>query len=77
MSIFQNFLMKQMLKKQLGTMPPEQQEKIIKAIEENPDMFKNIAEEIQIEMKLGKDQGAAALEVMKRHQKELQAIFTK
>lgn len=69
--------MKQMLKKQLGAMPPEQQDKVFKAIEENPDMFKNIAEEIQAEMKSGKDQTAAAMEVMKRHQTELQKIFSK
>ena len=76
MSMFKDFLMKQMLKRQLKDMPKEEQEKIIKIVTANPKLFEQIAKEIQIEMKHGgKDQVAASMTVMKRHQAELQKIL--
>lgn len=57
--------------------PEAEQEKIFKAIEENPDFFKNLAEEIQAEMKSGKDQMAAAMSVMQKHQDVLKGMFQK
>ena len=46
MSFFQNFLMKQMLKRQMKGVPEEEQEKIFSMIEKNPEFFTQIAEEI-------------------------------
>ncbi len=67
-----NFLMKAMLKKQLKALPPQQQEMIIKAVEENPKLFEVIAKEIQEKIKKGVDKQAAAMQVMMAHKQELQ-----
>ncbi len=64
--------MKQMLKSQLKNVPKEQQEKLFNAIDKNPDLFKQIAEETQAKIKGGMGQMDAAMEVMKKHQAELQ-----
>ena len=70
--MFKEFLLKKMLKSQLAGMPPEQQEKIIAMIERNPEFFKTIALEMQAKMKGGKDQMAAAMEVLQAHQGEIE-----
>ena len=67
--------MKQMLKRQMKNMPKDQQEKMMKLIEENPDLFMKIAEETQEEMRGGKDQMSAAMSVMSRHKEVLQKIY--
>jgi len=75
--MLKEMLMKKMLKKQLAGLPDNQQEQIIKAVSENPKFFQEIADDIQIEMKNGKDQMAATMEVMRKHQGELQKLMTK
>ena len=51
--MFQNFLLKQMLKKQMKGVPPEQQEQILAMIEKNPDFFMKVAQEAQEKIKGG------------------------
>ncbi len=69
MSMFKDFLMKQMLKRQLKDMPKEEQEKVLKIVTANPKLFEQISKEIQIEMTHGgKDQMSASIVVMRRHQ---------
>ena len=70
-----NFLMKAMLKKQLKALPPEQQDMIIKAVEENPKLFEQIAKEIQEKIKNGVDKQNAAMSVMMSHQDELRKVM--
>ncbi len=67
--------MKKMLKSQLKGVPEEYQDKLIDAIEKNPDLFKKIADETQEKMKSGKDQMKAAMEVMEKYKSELQGIL--
>lgn len=74
--MFKNFLLKQLLKKQMKGVPPEQQEMILAAIEKNPEFFQKIGLEIQQKMKEGKDQMAATMEVMQKHQEELRKIMS-
>jgi len=73
--MFKNFLMKKMLQSKLKDVPEEQQDKILEVIQKNPEFFKKIAEEIQAEMKTGKDQMAASMAVMQRHQGELKGMM--
>lgn len=77
MAFFKNFLMKQMLKRQLKGVPEAEQDKLIALIEQNPDFFKNIAEEVDAKVKSGRDQQAAIMEVMRQHQGELQKLMMK
>jgi len=67
--------MKKMLQSKLKDVPEEQQDKILEVIQKNPEFFKKIAEEIQAEMKTGKDQMAASMAVMQRHQGELKGMM--
>ena len=67
--------MKKMLKSQLKGMPEAEQEKMIALVIKNPQFFQSLALEIQAEMKNGKDQQTAAMEVMTKHKDELQKII--
>jgi len=73
----QNFLMKKMLKSQLKGVPEAQQDMIISAVEKNPKLFSDIAAEVQVLTKQGRDQMSATMEVMRKHQAELQAVLKK
>jgi hypothetical protein len=75
MSFFKNILMKQMIKSQMKGVPQEQQDKIISAIEKNPNFFEDIAKKIQQKMKEGKDQTSASMEVMRENQDELRKLM--
>ena len=73
--MFKNMLMKKMLKHQLKDVPEAEQEKILKVLAENPELFQKIALEAQAKMKEGKDQMTAMMEVMQSHQDELKNIM--
>lgn len=75
MAFFKNFLMKQMLKRQLKGVPEAQQEQIIALVEQNPDFFNSIAQEVDALTKQGRDQTAAVMEVMRKRQGELQKLM--
>jgi len=66
------FLMKKLLKSKMQGVLQDQQDKMIAAIEKNPQLFQKIAMEVQEKMKGGKDQMAATMEVMQKYQSELQ-----
>ena len=73
--MIKNFLMKKMLKRQLKGMPPAEQERVMHMIEKNPDFFNKIGKEIKVKMKGGQTQMSATMEVMKKHQAELQKMM--
>ena len=68
-------MMKKMLKAQMKGVPEAEQEKMIKLVTENPELFQKIGLEVQVKMKEGKDQMAATMEVMQAHQDELKKIL--
>jgi len=68
-------LMRKMLKSQMKGVPEAEQEKILKIVEENPELFQKIGLEVQAKMKEGKDQMSATMEVMQNHQSELKNIL--
>jgi nicotinate-nucleotide pyrophosphorylase len=72
-----NFLTKMMMKAQLkkSGLPKQQQDMLLIGMEKNPKLFESIAKEIKVEMKKGKGQQVASMEVMRRHQGELQKLF--
>lgn len=75
--MFQNFLLKTMLKKQMKNVPQEQQDQIFAMIEKNPDFFMKIAEEAQEKIKGGISQQDAMMMVMRNHEKELREVMGK
>ena len=64
-----------MLKSQMKGVSEEQQEQIIGMFEKDPELFKKIAEEIQVEMKNGKDQMTASMAVMRKYQDQLKGLM--
>lgn len=71
------FFIKKMMQQQLkkSGLPQEQQDMLITAVTENPEFFQKIAEEAKVLEKQGKPQQAAMMEVMRKHQGELQKIM--
>ena len=72
--LMKNFFLRKMMATQMKNVPKDQQEQILTLFEKNPELFMNLGKEIQEEMKKGKDQMSAAMEVMKRHEAELKAL---
>lgn len=73
--MIKEFLLKQALKKGTKDLPKDQQEMLSAAVEKNPDLFAKIAKEIEALKKAGKPEMYAALDVMKKYQKEMQELF--
>jgi len=73
--MLKNFFMKKMLQSQLKQLPKDQQEQVIAMLDKDPDLFMKIAEEIQQEMKKGKDQMQAAMVVMPKYQAKLKELM--
>ena len=71
-----SFITGLILKRQLKHLPKDQQEIMIKVINENPEFFKKINDEIKHKEKYeGKDKTAAMFEVMRKHQGEMQKLM--
>lgn len=70
--MIKEFLLKQAIKRGTKDLPKEQSDMLQKAVEKNPDLFTKIAKEIEELKKQGKPEMYAALDVMKKYQKELQ-----
>ena len=75
--MFQNFILKQMLKKQLKEVPAEQQDMIMNMVEKNPDFFMKVAKEVQNKMSGGMSQQEATMTVMKSYQEEIKSMMAK
>lgn len=75
--MIKEFLLKQAVKHGTKNLPKDQQEMLAKAVEKDPKLFEKIATEIDALKKSGKPEMYAALDVMKKYQKELQALFGK
>jgi len=73
--MLKKMLMKKMLKSQLKNVPEAEQDKILKVVSENPELFAKIAKEIQEKIKGGADQMTASMEVMGKYQSELKDIL--
>ncbi len=54
--------------------PEAQIDMVITMMEKNPELFKQIAEEIQAKIKAGADQTVASMEVMKKYEAELKKL---
>lgn len=72
-----DFFVKQAVKHGTKNLPKDQAEMLQKAVEKDPKLFEKIAKEIEVLKKSGKPEMYASLDVMKKYQKELQALFEK
>ena len=67
-----DFLIKKQLEKQLKNLPENQKKVIMKMVDENPDFFKKINNEINENVKNGQDKMLASVSVMKKYQSQIQ-----
>jgi NADP-dependent 3-hydroxy acid dehydrogenase YdfG len=72
--MLKEFFVKQLIKRQMKGVPPEQQAQLIGMVEKNPELFMNIASEVQEKVKGGAEQMAATMEVVKKYQEELKKL---
>jgi hypothetical protein len=72
--MFQDFLLKKMLKSQ--GVPEAQIEMVLGAMKKNPELFKQIAVEIEAKVKAGADKQTVAMSVMQAHATELQGLLS-
>lgn len=70
----QDFLLKQVAKHKLKDAPPEQRDMLLAMLEKNPQLFKNIGEEIERRKKGGEPEMKATMEVMKKYRAELSQL---
>ncbi len=75
--MIKEFLLKQAVKHGTKNLPKEQAQMLEEAVTKNPELFEKIAKEIDALKKAGKPEMYAALDVIKKYQKELQATFAK
>lgn len=72
--MIKEFFLKQAIKYGSKDLPKDQAEMLKVMVDKNPKLFEQIAKEIEVLKKAGKPEMYAALDVMKRHQKELQEL---
>lgn len=70
-----NFLMKKMLASKMKGVPQAEQDKLFSMIEKNPELFQKIALEVQEEVKKGKDQMTATMEIAKKYESDLKGLI--
>ncbi len=73
--MIKQFFLKQALKYGAKDLPKEQLAMFEKMIDKNPALFEKIAKEMKDLEKNGKPEMYAALDIMKKYQKELQALM--
>jgi tRNA-dihydrouridine synthase len=73
--MIKEFLIKQAVRHGTKGLPKEQQEMLQRAVEKNPELFSKIAKEIEQVKKTGKPEMYAALDIMKKYQKELRELM--
>lgn len=74
--MIKKFFLKQAAKIGTRGLPKEQQEVVLKLIEQKPELFEKIAKEIKVLTDKGTPEMYAAFEVMKRYEKDLQGVVT-
>lgn len=73
--MFKELLIRKLLQSKLSALPKEEQEKIIKIVTKNPELFQEIAVKIKAEMDSGKDQMAATMAVMGDYKDQIQKLM--
>ena len=68
--------MRKLLQSKLGSLPKEEQDKIIKVVTKNPELFQEIAMKIKTKMDSGMDQMKATMSVMEEYKDKVQKLMT-
>lgn len=67
-----SFITEKLIRAKMKLLPKVQQDMFIKLINENPELFKQIADDTKVLTKGGMSEMAATMQVMRKHQAEIQ-----
>jgi hypothetical protein len=74
--MFKELLIRKLISSKLGHLPKEDQDRIVKVVTKNPELFQEIATKIKVKTDAGADQMMATMTVMKEYQGRLQKLMT-
>lgn len=69
-----NFITEKLIRSKMKNLPKAQQDMFIKLIQENPELFKKIGNEVKALTKSGTSEMTATMQVMRKYQPEIQKI---
>ncbi len=67
-----SFLTEKLIRAKMKNLPKAQQDMFIKLINENPELFKKIGDEVKALTKSGTSEMTATMQVMRKYQAEIQ-----
>jgi hypothetical protein len=73
--MIKQWLLKKMVQSQLGSVPPEARDMVMKLVDQQPDLLMQIAQDMQAEKATGKSDQEAMVIVMQKHQEALKALL--
>lgn len=72
--MFKQFMLKQLIKSQLGKVPEEHRAMLMNLVENHPDLLMKLAQDFQAEVAGGKSQEQAFMAVAEKHSEELKKL---
>ncbi len=69
------FIMKQAMKSQTKNLPKDQRDRVLSAVDKDPEFFENIAKQIKQKEKEGKGKMEASMLVMRENQDKLRKLM--
>lgn len=70
-----SFIAEKLIRAKMKDLPKAQQDMFIKLINENPELFKQIGDEVKVLTKGGVSEMTATMQVMRKHQAEIQRLM--
>lgn len=67
-----SFITEKLIRSKMKNLPKAQQDMFIKLINENPELFKKIGDEVKVLTKGGASEMTATMQVMRKYQAEIQ-----
>jgi hypothetical protein len=70
-----SYITEKLIRSKMKNLPKAQQDMYIKLIEENPELFKKIGDEVKALTKSGTSEMTATMQVMRKYQAEIQRLM--
>lgn len=70
-----DFLTRKVIEHKMKDMPPQYRDMVTALLQDNPELFEKIGKEIEQKKKEGKSEQAAAMEVMRKYQGDIQKVM--
>ena len=70
-----SYITEKLIRSKMKNLPKAQQDMYIKLINENPELFKKIGDEVKVLTKNGTSEMTATMQVMRKYQAEIQRLM--